>query len=171
EQSSERTDELATDFVTRRVDIIVAVATPAARAAKKATSTIPIVMNVSDPLATGLVTSLAPPRGEPSGTSITGRDLAGKRLELLREFRHGVTRFAFLGASNDPNTTTFVRATQAAANPIGARLQSVLFPGAEEFEAAFASIVKEQGLIVQPLFVGHRVKLAACAAAWLSFDC
>ena len=82
-----------------------------------------------------------------------------------------MTRFAFLGASNDPNTTTFVRATQAAANPIGARLQSVLVPGAEEFEAAFASIVKEQGLNVQPLFVGHRVKLAACAAAWLSFDC
>jgi len=56
----------------------------------------------------------------------------------------GVTRFAFLGASNDLNTTTFVQATQAAANPIGARPQSVLVPGAEEFEAAFASIVKEQ---------------------------
>jgi putative tryptophan/tyrosine transport system substrate-binding protein len=80
EQRSDLAATLAADLVRREVDIIVAVATPAAHAAKNATATIPIVMSVSDPLATGLVASLARPGGNLTGVSASGPDLAGKRL-------------------------------------------------------------------------------------------
>jgi putative ABC transport system substrate-binding protein len=138
----------------------------AAHAAKDATATIPIVMQVSDPLATGLVASLARPGGNLTGISSSGPDLAGKRLELLRELRPDLARVAFLGAANDPNTRTFLNETQAAAVSIGVRLQPVLVTGPEEFDAAFAIMTQEQaqGVIVQPLFAGHRAKLAELAA-------
>jgi putative tryptophan/tyrosine transport system substrate-binding protein len=165
EQRSDLAATIAADLVRREVDIIVAVATPAAHAAKNATATIPIVMQVSDPLATGLVASLARPGGNLTGVSSSGPDLAGKRLELLRELRPGLARVAFLGAANDPNTRTFLNETQAAADSIRVHLQPLLVTGPEEFDAAFATMIKEraQGLIVQPLFVGHRAKLADLA--------
>jgi putative ABC transport system substrate-binding protein len=166
EQRSERAAAIAADLVRREVDIIVAVATPAAHAAKSATAIIPIVMSVADPLATGLVASLARPGGNLTGVSTTSPDLAGKRLEMLRELRPGLGRIVFLGAANDPNTPTFVHETQAAANLIGVHLQPLLVTGPDEFEAAFASMIKQgsEGLIVQPLFVGHRSELAKLAA-------
>ena len=166
EQRSDLAATLAADLVRREVDIIVAVATPAAHAAKNATAAIPIVMQVSDPLATGLVASLARPGGNLTGVSSSGPDLAGKRLELLRELRQGLARVAFLGAANDPNTRTFLKETQAAADSISVRLQPLLVAGPEEFDAAFATMIKEraQALIVQPLFVGHRARLAELAA-------
>ena len=138
---------------------------PAAHAAKKATATIPIVISVADPLATGLVASLARPGGNLTGVSSSGPDLAGKRLELLRELRPELARVAFLGAANDPNVRTFLDETQAAADSTRVRLQPVLVTRAEEFDAAFATMLQDQaqGLIVQPLFVGHRAKLAELA--------
>ena len=166
EQRSDRAAALAADLVRREVDIIVAVATPAAHAAKKATATIPIVISVADPLATGLVASLARPGGNLTGVSTSATELAGKRLELLRELRPNLARLAFLGAANDPNTRTFLEETQAAADSIRVRLQPLLVAGPQEFDAAFAAMIKEQaqGLIVQPLFVGHRARLAELAA-------
>jgi putative ABC transport system substrate-binding protein len=165
EQDGDRAARLAADLVRSEVDIIVAVATPAAHAAKRATATIPIVMTVADPLATGLVASLARPGGNLTGVTTTSPDLAGKRLELLRELRPGAARVAFLGAANDPNTATFVRATRAAAESIGVVLHTLLVTGPDEFEAAFAKMARERmdGLIVQPLFVGHRARLAQLA--------
>lgn len=165
EQRSERAAELAADFARREVDVIVAVATPAAHAAKKATSSIPIVMLVANPLATGLVSNLARPGGNLTGVSTTSTDLAGKRLDLLRQIRPDTARVAFLGAANDPNTKTFVQESQVAANLMGVRFQPVLVTGPEEFDTAFGAMVKEQadGLIVQPLFFGHRSKLAELA--------
>ena len=165
EQRSDLAATIATDLVRREVDIIVAIATPAAHAAKNATATIPIVMQVSDPLATGLVASLARPGGNLTGVSSSGPDLAGKRLELLRELRPELARVAFLGAANDPNVRTFLAETQAAADSTRVRLQPVLVTRAEEFDAAFATMLQDQaqGLIVQPLFVGHRAKLAELA--------
>jgi putative tryptophan/tyrosine transport system substrate-binding protein len=166
EQRSDLAATLAADLVRREVDIIVAVATPAAHAAKNATATVPIVMQVSDPLATGLVASLARPGGNLTGVSSSGPDLAGKRLELFRELRPDLARVAFLGAANDPNARTFLDETQAAADSIRVRLQPLLMTGPEEFDAAFAIMIQEQaqGVIVQPLFVGHRAKLAELAA-------
>jgi putative ABC transport system substrate-binding protein len=166
EQRGERAAKLAADLVRRRFDIIVAFATPAAHAAKNATTTIPIVIAVADALATGLVASLARPGGNITGVTSSSPDLAGKRLELLRELRPGLTRVAFLGAANDPNTRTFLRETQAAADSIRVRLQPLLITGPDEFESAFAAMSAEraEGLIVQPLFVGHRSKLVELAA-------
>ena len=85
---------------------------------------------------------------------------------MIRELCPGLVRIAFLGATNDPNARTFLDATQAAADSIGVRLQPLLVAGPEEFDAAFATMIKEsaQGLIVQPLFVGHRGRLAELAA-------
>jgi putative ABC transport system substrate-binding protein len=165
EQRGDRAAEIAADFVRREVDIIVALATPAAHAAKNATRTIPIVMSVANPLATGLVSNLARPGANLTGVTSTSTDLAGKRLGLLRELRPGAARVAFLGAANDPNTSTFVQETRAAANSIGVQFKPFLVTGPEEFEAAFATMVKEgvDGVLVQPLFVGHRVKLAELA--------
>ena len=115
ELSTDLAATLAAELVRGGVDVIVAVATPAAHAAKNATATIPIVMQVSDPLATGLVASLALPGGNLTGVTSSGPDLTGKRLELLRELRPDLGLVAFLGAVNDPNTHTFLNETQAAA--------------------------------------------------------
>ena len=166
EQRGELAAKLAADFVQRRFDIIVAFATPAAHAVKSATTTIPIVIAVADALATGLVASLARPGGNITGVTSSSADLAGKRLELLRELRPGLARVAFLGAANDPNTRTFVQETKAAADSINVQLQPLLVTGPEEFEAAFTAMIAERtdGLIVQPLFFGHRSKLAELAA-------
>jgi putative ABC transport system substrate-binding protein len=169
EQRSDRAAALAADYVKRKVDVIVALATPAAHAAKSATesatTSIPVVMMVANALATGLVSNLARPGGNLTGVSTTATDLAGKRIELLREIRPGAARIAFLGAANDPNTRTFVQETAAAAGSLGVQFQPVLVTGPEEFEAAFAKFVSEgaDGLIVQPLFSGHRVRLVELA--------
>jgi putative tryptophan/tyrosine transport system substrate-binding protein len=165
EQKSDLAAKLAADFVSQQVDVIVAFATPAAHAAKDATTTIPIVIAVADALATGLVTSLARPGGNITGVTSASPDAAGKRLEVLREFRPSLSRVAFLGAANDPNTRTFLKETQAAADSIRLQLQPVLVSRPDEFEAAFDAMVAQRadGLIVQPLFVGHRNKLVELA--------
>jgi putative tryptophan/tyrosine transport system substrate-binding protein len=165
EQQHDRATALAAEFVRREIDIIVALATPAAHAVKSATTTIPIVMSVADPVSTGLAASLARPGANLTGVTSTSADLAGKRLELLRELHPSAVRIAFLGAANDPNTVTFVEATQAAAETIGVRVHPLLVTGPQEFETAFAKMVRERtdGLIVQPLFVGHRARLAELA--------
>jgi putative ABC transport system substrate-binding protein len=95
EQRSDRAAEIATEFVRREVDVIVALATPAAHAAKKATTAIPIVMSVANPLATGLVANLARPGANLTGVTSTSTDLAGKRLGLLRELRPGTHALRF----------------------------------------------------------------------------
>ena len=166
EQRSDLAGALAADLVRRETDIIVALATPAAHAAKNATASIPIVISVSDALATGLVASLARPGGNLTGVSASTTDLAGKLPGLIRELCPDLVRIAFLAATNDPNARTFLDATQAAADSMGLRLQPLLVAGPEEFDAAFATMIKEsaQGLIVQPLFVGHRGRLAELAA-------
>jgi putative ABC transport system substrate-binding protein len=165
EQRTDLAATLAADLVRRQFDIIVASATPAAHAVKSATTTIPVLISVADPLTTGLVASLARPGGNLTGVSASSPDLAAKRLQFLRDLRPGLARVAFLGAANDPNSRTFLNETQAAADSIRVRLQPLLVAGPEEFETAFAAMVSEQadGLIVQPLFLGHRTKLAELA--------
>jgi putative ABC transport system substrate-binding protein len=98
-------------------------ATPAAHIAKELTQTIPIVMMVSDPVATGLVKNLAHPGGNLTGLSMFGPVLAGKRLELLREIKPSLRTIGFLGSSLDPNATTFVQETRAAAGQLGLHLR------------------------------------------------
>src|SRR5262245_53935647 len=97
EGRNERFAEIATEFVRRKVDVIVTSATAGVVAAKQATSVIPIVFAAAgDPVGTGLVASLARPGGNVTGLSIQQTDLAAKRLELLREVVPGLRRLAIL---------------------------------------------------------------------------
>jgi putative ABC transport system substrate-binding protein len=115
--SYERLPVMAAELVKREVDVIVADGTPAALAAKRATSSIPIVMTiVADPVATGLVTSLARPDGNVTGLSLVSSELWVKRLQLLKESIPGLTRVAVLG--NPKNTV--VRASPGSSRNCGA---------------------------------------------------
>ena len=98
EGRAERAAEIAAEFVRLKVDVIVGTATPPTIAAKRATSVIPIVFAVAgDPVGTGLVASLARPGGNITGLSLQATDLAGKRIELLREVVPGLRRLAIMG--------------------------------------------------------------------------
>jgi putative ABC transport system substrate-binding protein len=100
---SERFIEIATEFVRLKVDVIVTYATPPVIAAKQATSVIPIVFAVAgDPVNTGLVASLSRPGGNVTGLSVQQTELAGKRLELLRELVPGLRRLAIMGNAEPP---------------------------------------------------------------------
>jgi putative tryptophan/tyrosine transport system substrate-binding protein len=152
ESKLDRLPDLAAELVHLRVDMIVAATTPVILAAKNATSTIAIVMApAADPVATGLITNLARPGGNITGVSLMMPELAGKRLELLREVLPDVTRVTFL-AWRDVSGRRFVEEAQAAGQILGLRIQPVVVGGAEEFEGAFSAILRERAgaLIVQP---------------------
>jgi putative ABC transport system substrate-binding protein len=106
ENQVERLSEVASELVRLKVDAIVAIGTLAAFAARRATSTIPIIMApASDPADTGLVASLARPGGNVAGLSIMAPELAGKRLELLREVVPSASRVAVLWNADSPSAT------------------------------------------------------------------
>jgi putative ABC transport system substrate-binding protein len=165
----ERTREAAQRFVDRAVDVLVVTATPAVTIAKEAARmrNIPIVMApVADPVATGLVDSIARPGGNITGMSMLGPDLSGKRLELLREIKPDLKAIAFVGATRDPNTKTFVAAIEAAARQLGLRLAVKLVDGPEEIDAGLMAAVKREGadaVVVQPIFIGHQDEIVTAA--------
>jgi putative tryptophan/tyrosine transport system substrate-binding protein len=161
-----RADALAADLVRRGVDLIVARATPAALAAKRATSTVPIVFAPSaDPIATGLVANLGRPGANITGVTTMSTELAAKRLEVLRELMPGLQRIAFLGVTDDPNAPVFARQTQAAAHAVGVKDRSLFVTGPDGFGAAFAELAAwgAQAAIAQPIFIEQRQRLAALA--------
>lgn len=162
----ELTRSMAAKLVKEPVDIIVAVATPAIHIAKAATQTIPIVMYSANALATGLVPSLSHPRGNLTGVSLLLTDTAGKRVEFLRQIMPDLRRLAFLGSRKDPNTATFVKETQTAADQLGVKLFVDLVEGPEAIDrAAFVAIKGEgcEAVIVQPIFTGYQDKLVPMA--------
>jgi len=145
----------AADLVRLKVDVIVAQATPAVQAAKRATAEIPIVMAAAGaPVETGLVASLARPGGNVTGVSALAGELGGKLLELIRETRPAATRVAVLTypTARDPFARSFLGQIQSAAHSVV--VQAVAVQDAEEFDRAFAAMVKERAdaVIVQPLF-------------------
>jgi putative tryptophan/tyrosine transport system substrate-binding protein len=169
EGRDERFPDLAADLVGRKVEVIVTWGTPAAKAAKAATSTIPIVMAaIGDALGTGLVASLARPGGNITGLSALNPELEGKRLELLKEAVPTLTRVAFLWNPDHPLHQVVLQDTQWAAQALGVSLHLVGVPGYTDFEAAFAAMTREgaEALIVAPdaVFVLHRARIAALAA-------
>jgi putative tryptophan/tyrosine transport system substrate-binding protein len=162
----ERTRAVVDGFVRKPVDVIVVWQTPAAHVAKDATSTIPVVMMVADPLATGLVASLSHPGGNLTGLSNTGPDLAGKRLELVRELRPQIKAVAFLGSSTDQNGPTFGRSTQTAAEKLGLGLVPKFIANAAEIDEALFADIKRQGadaVVVQPIFTSQRAQIVSLA--------
>jgi putative ABC transport system substrate-binding protein len=164
----DRLSALVADLVDRNVDVIATFGPPAARAAKSATSTIPIVFGSGDPVGEGLVNSLARPGGNLTGVSVLSVELMAKRLELLTELVPQAKVIALLVNPNNPDTEPMIRDVQEAARTKGVQLP-ILNAGSEsEIDAAFASLVQLQagGLVVgtDPFFASRHEQLLALAA-------
>ncbi len=146
EGKSERLPDLVAELVRLKVDIIVTIGPGATLAAKKASGTIPIVFaGASDPVGTGLVSSLAQPGGNITGLSLMAPDLDGKRLELLKEAFPKVARVAFLwGGSGGSRGNLPLTDMEAAAKALGLKLLSLEVRSLDDFEGAFARAKKER---------------------------
>jgi putative ABC transport system substrate-binding protein len=166
----DRLPALAADLVGRKVDVIAATGgTPAARAAKNATSTIPILFTGGgDPVGQGLVASLARPGGNVTGVTLLSVELMSKRFELLSELVPQAKVIALLVNPSNTNSERIVRETQDAARPSGMQLLILKAISESEIDAAFAFLVerKASALIVAPstIFNDRREQLVALAA-------
>jgi putative ABC transport system substrate-binding protein len=141
EGRAERAAEIAAEFVRLKVDVIVGTATPPTIAAKHATSVIPIVFAVAgDPVGTGLVASLARPGGNITGLSLQATDLAGKRIELLREVVPGLRRLAIMGNVGNSQVVLEMGEVQAAARTLGLDAITSEIRRAEDVAPAFEAI-------------------------------
>jgi putative ABC transport system substrate-binding protein len=152
--------KLVAQLVRLRVDVLVLTSTPVVLAAKKATTTIPIVMvGIGDPVGSGLVASLAHPGGNITGNALLSPDTTRKRLQLLREAVPKVSRVAVLwNPTNAAGLRTFAEA-RSGARELGLTLQSLEVSQPVQFERAFAALTKERpdALIAttDPLHQGH----------------
>ena len=168
----ERLPALAAELVALKVEVIVAPITPAVLAAKQATRTIPIVfVFVGDPIADGLVTSLARPGGNVTGLSNLAQELVGKRLEHLKQAVPGVSRVAVLwqpGAFGDRTEKGLRKEAEVAARARVVRVQFVEARGPENFDRAFSEMTTARAgaLIVlsSSMFVNERRRLVDLAA-------
>jgi putative ABC transport system substrate-binding protein len=147
EGKPERFPALAVELVALKVDVIVTAAgTPAALGAKQATKTIPIVFTAAaDPVGSGLVTSLARPRGNVTGSSNLTQELVGKWLELLTQAVPGVSRVALLwepGTVSERTDKDILGAADVAARALGVRLQIVEVRGPADFDKAFSDMTR-----------------------------
>jgi putative ABC transport system substrate-binding protein len=160
---------LAADLVARKVDVIVAEGTPSALAAKAATSTIPVVfMGVGDPLAAGLVTSLARPSGNLTGVSILSVELMSKRFELISELVPQTGLAALLVNPNYSNTRRVIGDAQEAARARGLQLLILEASTESEIDDAFPLIVEAHaGLLIVSTdpFLNSRPKQLATLAS------
>jgi putative ABC transport system substrate-binding protein len=165
----DRLPDLARELIGLRVDVLVASVTQASIAAKENTKTIPIVMiGVSDPVASGLVTSLSHPGGNVTGTSGMFSEGAGKRLELLNEAVPGIRRVAVLwNPTNRVFQLQLIRETEAAARQLGIQLQMFEARDLASIEKMFATISKERALglnvLPDPTLGAHAARIAALA--------
>src|SRR5829696_6407913 len=162
-----RTVDVVRKLVREGVQIFVVAATPAIAVAKQETEGLPIVVAaVSDPIAAGFAESLPRPGGRLTGRTMFGPDLAGKRIELLKEIRPELRTVAFLGSSTDSNTVMFVRGTQHGAEQRGLKLLVHLVegPGALN-DAVFENMRRDdaEAVIVQPIFSGHQQRIVPLA--------
>jgi putative tryptophan/tyrosine transport system substrate-binding protein len=158
EGKTERYPDLIAELVRLNVDIIVVGGNSGIRAAKQATSTIPIVMtSVGDPVALGLVSNLSHPSGNITGLTQMSPNLTGKRLELLRELLPKVKRVAFLWDPTNPGMTLRFKEAQTAAPPLGITLQSIALQSPKELANAFARVnVERAEVIVVPAPIAGR---------------
>jgi putative ABC transport system substrate-binding protein len=152
----ERFPDVASELVRLEVDLIVAPNTPAARAVKQATNTIPIVVPVmGDPVGDALVASLGRPGGNITGLTFLGPELLPKRLALLKEGLPNISRVAALwhpGAYGERTMSDMMKEAVAAAQALGVHLRLVAAQGPDQLDRAFSTIAVEQadGLIVFP---------------------
>jgi putative tryptophan/tyrosine transport system substrate-binding protein len=142
----DRLSDQAAELVRLKVDVIVAFSTTAARAAKQATNTIPIVAGtMADPVGDGLVASLASPGGNVTGTTFVGPELVAKRLGLLKEAVPGLSRLAALwqpGAYGEHTMRDMLTETEAVARAMGVQLQLEQVLGPKDIDTAFSAIAR-----------------------------
>jgi putative ABC transport system substrate-binding protein len=164
EGKTDRFADLASELVRLKIDVIVTSSTPIVLAAKKASSTIPIVFAaINDPVAAGLVASLARPGGNITGLTNLSPDLGGKRLELLKESFPKISRVAHLWNPESPGSEM-----QAAAQALVLQVQSLEVRNSGDFDSAFEVALREraQALITSPnpLINTHHKRIVDFAA-------
>src|SRR6516164_2024377 len=152
----DRLRALAVELVAGQVDVIVAQSTPAARAAKQATTAIPIVaIGMADPVEDELVASLVRPGGNVTGTAFLGPELVSRRLQLLKELVPGLSHVAVLWhprAYGERTMAGMLKEIEGAAQTLGTKLQLVPAAGPDDLETAFSAMTKERadGVVVFP---------------------
>src|SRR3984885_5433932 len=165
----DRLTELAMELVGLKVDVITTLSTPAAIAARKATTTIPIVFaGVGDPVGSGVVPSLSHPGGNITGISLLATELSGKRLELLEEIVPNASRGAMLWNDTNPGMVLRAHEAQNAASKLGVTLPSIGVHDLISFDSAFAAIESGQFnallTLVDPFTREHRQRIVDFAA-------
>jgi putative tryptophan/tyrosine transport system substrate-binding protein len=167
EGSSDRAAELAAEFVRLRVDVIVTYATPMVLATRQATSLIPIVFAIAaDPLGTGLVASLARPGGNVTGLSVQNTDLAGKRIELLREVVPRLRRLAVMANVGNSGSVLEMGEVQTAARMIGLDVATLEIRRAEDIAAVFEEFrdhVEALYVCIDTVLFSNRIRINALA--------
>jgi len=166
--SLDQLSQFADELVRLRVDVILARASSGAVAAKKATTSIPIVFfAVYAPVEIGLVPSLARPGGNITGVAVNASDMAGKRVQLLKELIPTLKRVAMLSHPAHPTNTVQVEGADAGARAVGVRLDVVPVRGADDFAPALKSLRGVDAVLNAdtPLFVTSRARLVAAVAS------
>ena len=172
EGKEERLPALASELVALKVDVILAVSTVPALAAKKVTRTLPIVFAAAaDPVTSGLVTSLARPGGNVTGMSALAPELVGKCLELLKQAVPRVSRVAVLwqpGAPDERTDKDMLKEAEAASRTLGVRLQAVKARGPEDVDRALSDVTKARAdaliVLTSVMFISERRRLVGLAA-------
>ena len=168
EGRNERFAEIVAELIRLKVDVIVTQGTPAVIAARQATSVIPVVFAIAgNPVANGLVTSLARPGGNVTGLTNQAADLAGKRIELLREVMPRMRRLAIMANVDNPSVVLDVREVEAAAATLGLEVVAAEIRRAADIAGAFAALAgRADALYVagDPLVTTNRSRLAILAA-------
>jgi putative ABC transport system substrate-binding protein len=168
EGKNDHLPSLAAELVGLKVDVIVTGGAQPTRAAKQATSTIPIVMaNDPDPVGSGTVASLARPGGNVTGLSTLSPEISGKQLELLKEIVPKLSRVAVLGSSAQPGNAQMLREVELVGKAFGVKLQYLEVLSPKDIESAFRAANKgraEAVLVLQsPVFVNERAQIADLA--------
>jgi putative ABC transport system substrate-binding protein len=166
--SLDQLPQFAEDLVRLKVDVILARASSGAMAAKRATTSIPIVFfAVYAPVEIGLVPNLGHPGGNITGVAVNASDMAGKRVQLLKEFVPTLKRVAILSHPSHPTNAVQLQGAQAAARTLGVHLKAVSVRSADDFAPALNALRGIEGVLNAdtPLFVTHRARLVDAVAA------
>jgi putative ABC transport system substrate-binding protein len=169
EERPERLEALARQLVSLRVGLIVAATTPAIASAKRASATIPVVMAVAaEPVATGIVTSLARPGGNVTGLSMMTPELLGKKMQLIQELIPNISRVAILSNPSNPSNVSQIRHVQDAARAMHVKVQLLEARAPGEIDNAFAAMTKERAgaaiVLADPVFIAYRRQIADLAS-------
>ena len=136
--------QLAAELVRSQVDVIIAVQTPAAHAAKKATRDIPIIVMAGDPVATGLINNLAHPDSNLTGMSATAAEAAAKSLELIPEIVPGARRVGVLGNADDPFMKPFFEQIERGAQSVRLEIHQIAVRDSDQLDEVMATVARER---------------------------